>query len=249
MKVTIITVTFNSEKHLNQSIQSVLSQDYGNIEYLVVDGQSTDGTLDIIKKYENKISKWVSEPDKGMFDALNKAMDMATGDIIGVLHSDDVFAGNGVVSAVVKAFKENKVDAVYGDLNYVFAEDISKIYRNWKGRIYHRNLFHKGWMPAHPAFYFKKNLIEKYGNYRIEYKSAADYELMTRYLYKNRVPAIYIPELMILMRRGGMSNSNLQKRLKANRNDYLAMKANGIPMPLLVSIMKPISKLHQYYKK
>lgn len=174
---------------------------------------------------------------------------MATGDIIGVLHSDDVFAGNGVVSAVVNAFNENKVDAVYGDLNYVYAEDISKIYRNWKGKIFHRSLFHKGWMPAHPAFYFKKSLIEKYGNYRIEFESAADYELMIRYLYKHRVPAIYIPELMILMRRGGMSNSNIKKRVQANRNDYLAMKANGIPMPLLVSIMKPLSKLHQYFKK
>lgn len=249
MKVTIITVTFNSEKHLEQCINSVLSQDYAPIEYLVVDGNSSDGTLEIIKKYEHRISRWISEPDKGMFDALNKAMQMATGDIIGVLHSDDVFAGNGVVGAVVKAFKANKVDAVYGDLNYVYAEDISKIYRNWKGKIFHRRLFHKGWMPAHPAFYFKKELLEKYGNYKIEFKSAADYELMTRYLYKHRVPAIYIPELMILMRRGGMSNSNIKKRIQANRNDYLAMKANGIPMPLLVSIVKPLSKLPQYFKK
>lgn len=249
MKVSIITVTYNSEKYLEDCIQSVIKQEYPNIEYLIIDGKSTDETLNIIQKHSGFITKFISENDNGMYDAINKGMQMATGDIIGVLHSDDVFAGNGVVSAVVEAFKANKVDAVYGDLNYVYAEDISKIYRNWKGKIFHRRLFHKGWMPAHPAFYFKKELLEKYGNYKIEFKSAADYELMARYLYKHRVPAIYIPELMILMRRGGMSNSNIKKRIQANRNDYLAMKTNGIPMPLLVSIVKPLSKLPQYFKK
>ena len=249
LKITIITVTFNSEKHLAQCIESVLSQTYPNIEYIIVDGNSKDSTIEIVKKYESRITKWISEPDSGMFDALNKGMKLATGDVIGVLHSDDVFASTDVIESVVKAFETEKVDTIYGDLKYVYAEDISKLYRIWKGKPFNRNLFKFGWMPAHPAFYFKRQLIEKYGNYETHFFSAADYELMARFLYKNKVSAYYLPKLCVLMRRGGLSNNNIFKRLRANRRDYLAMKANGIPLPFIVSILKPLSKLHQYYKK
>jgi len=249
MKITIITVTYNCEKYLDQCIQSVLNQSYKNIEYIIVDGKSKDNTIDIIKKYENQITKWISEPDKGMFDALNKGMKMATGDVIGVLHSDDVFASEDVLETIANAFEKNDVDTLYGDLNYVYEEDIFKIYRKWEGKPFDRNLFKSGWMPAHPAFYFKRSLLEKYGDYEIEFYSASDYEFMARYLFKHNLSTVYLPKLIIRMRRGGLSNNSFLKRIEANRNDYKAMKANGIPFPLFVSILKPLSKLHQYFKK
>ncbi len=249
MKVSIITVTFNSEKYLEHTILSLLEQTYKNIEYIVIDGKSTDNTMSIIKKYENRIDKIISEKDNGMFDALNKGMAIATGDIIGVLHSDDIFNSPDVIESVVRAFEENKVDTLYGDLEYVYPEDINKLYRIWKSKTFKRSNFHWGWMPAHTTFYFKRSLLEKYGNYETHYFSSADYEFMSRYLYKFKLSSFYLPKLIVRMRRGGLSNNNIYKRLRANRRDYLAMKVNGVPFAFIVSILKPLSKLHQYYKK
>jgi len=249
MKVTIITVTLNSDKFLEDCIKSVLGQTYQDIEYIIVDGKSSDNTVSIIRKYESNIARWVSEKDTGMFDALNKGMALASGDIIGVLHSDDVFNSNDVVEKVVNAFKEQQVDSLYGDLEYVYPEDTDRVYRIWKGKPFDRKLFKLGWMPAHPTFYFKKELVSKYGGYVTHYFSSSDYELMARYLYKNKVSSYYLPMLITRMRRGGLSNNSLFKRLRANRRDYLAMKVNGIPFSFFVSILKPLSKLHQYYSK
>jgi glycosyltransferase len=247
LKVTIITVTYNSEKYLEQCIGSVLSQDYPQIEYIVVDGNSGDRTLDIIRKYEPHITKWVSEPDGGMFDALNKGISMATGDIIGMLHSDDVFASAEVISAVVRSLEDSKADCLYGDLEYVDPDDMNILYRFWKGRPFHKNLFKKGWMPAHTTFYFRRELIGKFGNYLTHYYSSSDYELMIRFLYRYNASAYYLPRLIVKMRRGGLSNNSLRRRLRANRRDYLALKANGVPFPFWVSVLKPLSKLHQYF--
>lgn len=249
MKVTLITATYNSQKYLEDCIQSVVRQTYHDIEYIIVDGKSGDGTLAIIKKYENNIAKWISETDRGMYDAINKGMEMATGDIIGILNSDDMLDGDDVIETIVKAFEEKNVDSIYGDLEYVDPEDTNKIYRIWKGKPYKRSLFRSGWMPAHPTFYFRRELLKKYGGYENHYFSAADYEFMARYLYKYKISAYYLPKLIVKMRRGGQSNSSLRKRLRANRRDYLAMKKNNIPFAFLVSILKPLSKLHQYYRK
>ena len=248
MKVTLITATYNSEKFLEDCIVSVINQRYKNIEHIIVDGKSTDGTIAIIKKYESQISRWISEADKGMYDAINKGMEIATGDVIGILNSDDMLDSEEVIGWIVKAFEEEKVDSIYGDLEYVDAIDTNKIYRIWKGKEYKRSLFHHGWMPAHPTFYFKRSLLSKYGGYENHYYSAADYEFMARYLYKYRVSSFYIPKLIVKMRRGGQSNSNLRQRFRANRRDYLAMKKNNIPFAFFVSILKPLSKVHQYYK-
>lgn len=248
MKVSIITVTYNSEKYLDDCILSVINQRYKNIEHIIIDGKSKDGTVDIIKKYENHIAKWVSETDRGMYDAINKGMEMATGDVIGILNSDDMLEDDTVVEAIVEAFEEQKVDSIYGDLEYVDPDNVKKIYRIWKGKPYKRSLFQLGWMPAHPTFYFKRELFLKYGGYETHFFSAADYEFMCRYLFHNHISAHYIPKLLVKMRRGGQSNSNMKIRLRANRRDYLAMKKNGVRFPFLVSILKPLSKLHQYYK-
>ena len=249
MKVSLITATYNSENFLEECIVSVINQRYKNIEHIIVDGNSTDNTLGIIKKYEPHIAKWTSKSDRGMYDAINKGIAMATGDIIGILNSDDILVAEDVIETIVKTFEENDVDTVYGDLEYVAAADTNKIIRIWKGRPYKRSRFKYGWMPAHPTFYIKKSLVEKYGFYENHYYTAADYEFMARYLYKNNVSSVYLPMLIVKMRMGGQSNRNLYQRLRANRRDFLAMKKNNIPFAFFVSILKPLIKLHQFYKK
>jgi len=248
MKVTIITVTMNSEKFLEDCINSVISQQYANIEHIIVDGGSTDSTLDIILKYQEHIASWVSEKDDGMYDAINKGMRMATGDIIGTLNSDDTLSSPTVIDEIVNAFDEQKVDSVYGDLVYVDPINTQKIIRVWKGVPFKRSRYKFGWMPAHPTFYFRRKLLDQYGYYETHYFTASDYEFMARYLFYFRVSSYYIPKLIVRMRTGGMSNVSLAKRLRANRRDYLAMKRNRIPFPFFVSLLKPLIKLHQYKK-
>ena len=249
MKVSIITVTYNSEKYLKDCIESVIMQRYRDIEHIIVDGKSKDGTVDIIKYYEPHISQWISETDRGMYDAINKGIVMATGDIIGILNSDDMLDTDDVVTNIVKTFNEQSVDAIFGDIEYVDTNDTNKVLRIWKGKPYKRYRFRYGWMPAHPTFYIKRSLVEKYGFYQNHYYTAADYEFMARYLYKNKVSAYYLPMLMVKMRIGGASNINLSHRFRANRRDYLAMKKNNIPFAFVVSILKPLIKVNQFFKK
>ncbi len=249
MKISLITVTYNSEKFLSQCIESVQNQSYTDIEHIIIDGNSTDNTVSIIKKYESKIYKWISEPDRGMYDAINKGIKMAIGEVIGILNSDDIFVSNDVVATIVQTFKTEQVDSVYGDLEYVDKDDTNRIFRVWRGKKYNRNLFKMGWMPGHPTFYIKKSLIETYGNYENHYYTAADYEFMARYLFKYKISSFYLPKLIVKMRNGGVSNKNLKQRLRANRRDYLAMKTNAIPMPFMVSILKPLIKVHQFNVK
>ena len=247
MKVSIITVTHNSAKYLQECIDSVVHQTYNNIEHIIIDGGSTDGTVDIIQLYDNHIAKWISEEDKGMYDAINKGMKMATGEVIGILNSDDILASNNVIKQIVTCFQENKVDSLYGDLVYVDQKNTKKIIRYWKGLSYNRFRFNYGWMPAHPTFYFRSDLLADLGGYESHYFTAADYEFMARYLYRYRISSKYLPVLIVKMRVGGQSNRNIMSRLRANRRDYLAMKVNNIPFPHIASILKPIIKLRQFY--
>ena len=246
MKVSLITVTCNSEKYLADCIESVRQQDYPNIEYIVIDGASTDNTLALIRGADTVIDKWISEKDAGMYDAINKGMKMATGDIIGILNSDDMLASSATISGIVDCFRQNEVDSIFGDLVYVDAMDTSRIYRYWKGATYNRKAFQWGWMPAHPTFYLRREVVESLGGYKTHFHSAADFEFMTRYLYKHRVSSCYHPELIVKMRKGGMSNCGWQRRLRANRRDYLALKQNSVPFPFFASIIKPIRKLPQF---
>lgn len=247
MKVTLITVTYNAARFLADCIQSVVRQTYPNIEYLVIDGKSTDQTLNVIQAHEKHITKWISEPDRGMYDAINKGMKMATGDVIGILNADDVLASPDVIASIVRTFEESGADSVYGDLVYVDQTNTSKVIRYWKGFEYKRYRFLYGWMPAHPTFYIKRSLVEQYGGYESHYFTAADYEFMARYLYTHRISAKYLPKMIARMRTGGQSNKTLKARIRANRRDYLAMKRNNIPLPLAASVLKPLIKLHQYY--
>ena len=248
MKISLITVTYNSERYIEECIVSVIKQNYKNIEHIIVDGKSTDGTISIIERSSPNISYWISEKDNGIHHAINKGMQLATGDIIGLLNSDDVLASSDVISTIVNCFAGNKVDSIYGDLVYVDQYNIDKVIRTWKGQNYNRDRFKYGWMPAHPTFYFKRELISQLGAYESHYFTAADYELMARYLFLHNVSSVYLPKLIVRMRMGGASNGSIYLRLRANRRDYLAMKKNSIPFPLIASILKPARKLPQYYE-
>ena len=246
VKVSIITVTYNSEKYIADCIASVRKQTYSNIEHIIVDGKSTDNTLKIIQKNSNSITRWISETDRGMYDAINKGIKMASGDIIGVLNSDDMLASADVIMDIVACFDEKKIDSVYGDLVYVDPANPQKVMRYWKGLPYKRSRFTYGWMPAHPTFYIRRELIDRFGGYENHYYTAADYEFMARYLYRHKISSCYLSKMIVKMRNGGVSNSSIYRRLRANRRDYLAMKINKIPLAFLVSILKPLIKIPQY---
>ena len=242
----------NSEKYLSDCINSLKRQNFKDIEYIVIDGKSTDRTLEIIRQNEDHIDYWISEADHGMYDAINKGISRATGDIIGILNSDDMFASADAVRSIVDCFESTGTDSVYGDLVYVDPQNTQKILRYWKGGDYKRSRFRYGWMPAHPTFYMKRDLIKKYGLYENHYYTAADYEFMARYLFLHKVSAHYLDSMLVKMRSGGISNVTFKSRFRANRRDFLAMKKNKIPFSFLVSVLKPLIKIPQfnsYYAK
>ena len=244
MKVSIITVAYNSQSTIEETIQSVLSQDYSAIEYIVIDGGSSDGTVDLIKKYQANIDYFVSEPDQGIYDAMNKGVDAATGELIGILNSDDVYANNKVISDLVNQVKGH--DAVYGDLVYVKANDLNKIKRVWKSGNYKTGSFFKGWMPSHPTFFVKKACYTNFGSYDTRLKSAADYELMLRFILKNNISISYLPKVVVKMRLGGVSNVSFKNRYLANREDKLAWKLNGLRPGFATFLLKPLRKITQF---
>ena len=245
MKISLITICFNSERTIEDTIRSVLSQEYSAIEYIIKDGGSTDGTKAIVDKYLDKI-QWVSKPDKGIYDAMNQGLVLATGDVIGIINSDDFFPDTRVVSRVVEQLKNEEYGAVYGDLEYVDAEDVSKIQRSWKANIYNIHNFLKGWMPPHPTFFLRKEYYEKHGLFNPEFKSAGDYELMLRMLYKEGIKPAYIPQVQMKMRAGGMSNMSIKNRIRANREDRKAWKLNGLKPRWYTLWQKPLSKVFQW---
>ena len=248
MKVSIITVCIDSLGTIEQTIQSVLSQDYKDIEYIVVDGGSTDGTLDILTKYQSHISKFISESDKGIYDAMNKGIKLATGDIVGFLNADDFYAGENVIRRIVEMMGANNADCCYGNLEYVAESNPSKTVRRWKSQSYQDGLFEKGWHPPHPTFFAKKTVFDKYGGFDLSYDIGADYELMLRFLKKYGVRSCYVPDVLVKMRTGGKSNKNLWQIIKANIECYRAWKRNGLRISPLMMLKKPASKLVQYVK-
>ena len=249
MKVSIITIAYNSDETIEDTILSVASQDYPNIEYIIIDGASKDQTLAIVNKHSKSIDKIVSEPDKGIYDAMNKGVQAASGDVIGILNSDDFYANEQVISSIVKQFESSKADGVYADLVYVDRQDSDKIIRYWKAGEYQNGLFEKGWMPPHPAFFVKKSCYDQFGHYSLKLRSAADYELMLRFIRKENIQVSYYPEIITKMRVGGQSNVSLKNRWKANREDREAWRMNGLNPSLLTLIRKPLSKIKQYVKR
>lgn len=246
MKVSIITVVFNNKGTIEHTIESVLSQNYKNIEYIIIDGGSTDGTVDIIKKYEDRLAYWVSEPDDGLYDAMNKGIKAATGDIVGILNSDDIYADSSVIEETVNVLSKEKVDTCYGDLVYVDKNNTQKVIRQWKSGNFLRDRFKRGWMPPHPTFFVKREIYQKYGLFNTNFPIAADYELMLRFLYKLGCSTAYIPKVLVKMRTGGNSSPSLANTIKANIEGYRAWKVNGLKPHPVIFIIKPLSKIAQY---
>ena len=246
-KISIITVSFNSVITIRDTIESIISQDYNNIEYIIIDAGSKDGTLDIIKEHEEHISYFSSEADKGIYDGMNKGIAAATGDIIGILNSDDFYPNSFVISNVASTFEKQGCDAVYGDLVYVKFFDIDKIVRYWQSGEHTVYKIKNGWMLPHPTFFVRKYLYDKYGYYNIDLKTAADYEMILKLLYKYNIKVFYIPMILVTMRMGGASNSSILNRIRANKEDGLAWTKNQLNKPMLVRIKKPLQKIKQFF--
>lgn len=245
MKISLITVSFNSEKTIRSTIDSVLSQTYDAIEYIVCDGNSTDGTIDILKEYEGQITV-VSEPDRGIYDAMNKGIKLASGDVIGIINSDDFYSNEHVIEKVVKTFQSSGSDSVYGDLQYIDPNNERRVVRYWKSGNFKKSKMLRGWMVPHPTFFIKKSVYEQYGLFDWHYRISGDYEMAIRLLYKNNVTAHYLPEVLVKMRAGGVSNSSIFGRVRANIEDHRAWKDNNLKRRYYTVPLKPIRKIGQF---
>ena len=249
MKISVITVTYNSDKTLKDTIESVLKQTYKDIEYIIIDGLSSDKTVDIIRQYEPKFKnrlKWISEKDNGLYDAMNKGIKLATGDVVALLNSDDVFAENTAVEKIVNCFDAHKeADAVYANLYLVSQNDISKIVRNYVcGK---QRSFRYGWHPAHPTFYVRKEIYKKYELFDLNFEFAADFELMLRLIEKHNIRLVYMNDSLVKMRLGGKTSKSLTNIRKGNIECYYAFKKNGIPVSFLYPIFRLFPKLKQFF--
>lgn len=240
LKISIITVSFNSATTIEDTIKSVSSQSYRNIEYLVIDGGSRDNTVDIVTSYGSAVDIFVSEPDNGIYDAMNKGVALATGDVIGILNSDDVYYDDEVISKVVKKFSNDCVDCVYGDLVYVKESDTDTVVRHWQSSEFKQNSFRRGWHPPHPSFFVSRQVYEKYGNFDIEMKISADFELMLRFLERFGISSSYLPLTIVKMRMGGESNNSLQNIIIGNIGVLKAFNKNNIKVN---NIMYPLYRI------
>lgn len=247
--ISIITATYNSANTINDTIQSVLRQTNKDFEYLIIDGGSTDETIDIVKSYESEFSgrlKWVSEKDKGIYDAMNKGIKMASGDIIGILNSDDYYTSDDILQTIADAFKCQNVDAIYGDIHFIKDGVPDKCVRYYSSRLFSPFWLRFGFMPAHPSFYCKRDVFDKSGLYRLNYKIGSDYEMMVRLFRKHKISSRYVPKDFVTMRTGGASNSNLQSRLTLIKEDVKACRDNGIYTNELFICLKFLYKIFEF---
>ena len=238
MKVSLVTVTFNSDQTLRDTIQSVFNQTYSDIEYIIIDGLSKDNTVDIIRKYEPQFQgrlKWISERDNGLYDAMNKGIRMSTGDIVGIINSDDFYHRRDIISRVAEAFKNEETQAVYGDVRFVNPDNLNRTVRYYSSRNFSPNRFRYGFMPAHPTFFTYRRYFEEFGFYKIDYHIAADYELLIRFLYVHRLKSKYLSLDFMKMRTGGASTASIKSNILLNKEIVRACSENGIwtCMPLL----------------
>jgi glycosyltransferase len=243
--ISIITPTFNNAQTIKDCIHSIISQNT-KFEHIIIDGKSKDETIKIVNTYHYTYTA-VSEPDYGIYDAMNKGIRFATGDIIGILNADDFYTDENVLEKVVDVFNKKNVESCYGDIQYVDYFNINNIKRHWKSGEFSSRCFYWGWMPPHPTFFVKRSVYEKYGKFNLDLGSAADYEIMLRFLVKYKITTAYIPEILVKMRTGGESNSSLKNRIKANRMDRKAWKVNGLKPYPWTTFLKPLRKVGQYF--
>jgi len=255
LKISIITVSLNSSKTIRETIESVLRQTHKNIEYILVDGNSKDETCEIIESYEQIFKKngmdyiWISEKDSGLYDAINKGIQMASGDVIGILNSDDYFFDNNVLFDIAEKFNIELVDCIYGNIVYIDPNKDNKVTRRWVSKTFKKGLFEKSWTPGHPTFYCKKELYENYGLYRTDFKIAADVELMYRFLEKHCLRSLYIDRYMVIMRQGGVSNQGIMSTVTITREMQIAITENGGKFNIFKYLLYKCLKIKQFITK
>lgn len=255
IKISIITVCFNSGETLCDTLESVLAQTYPNIEYILIDGKSTDNTIGMIKQYEERFVKkgihytWISEKDNGIYDAINKGIKRATGDIVGILNSDDYYYDDHVIDDIVKNFESKQIDCIYGNIIYIDPNKSNKVTRRWISEDFKKGLFEKSWTPGHPTFYCKKNLYKTYGMYRTDFKIAADVELMYRFLDRHSLRSLYIDRYMVIMRQGGVSNRGIMSTITITKEMKIAIKENGGQFNIFKYLIHKCLKIKQFIKK
>jgi glycosyltransferase involved in cell wall biosynthesis len=247
IKISIITVVLDNHKWIRDAVDSVLGQSYPDIEYIIIDGESRDGSLEIIRSYGERIHVVLSEPDKGIYDAMNKGLSLATGDVVGFLNSDDFYAHSEIVARVAEIFADPAVDVMYGDLDYVSLSDKSQVVRKWRSGAYDRKRFYTGWMPPHPTFFARKRIYDTFGGYNTQLHSSADYELMLRMGLVHKLNMAYLPEVMVKMRMGGHSNRTLTNRVRAHLEDWKVWEILNLKPRYYTLLLKPLQKLKQYW--
>jgi glycosyltransferase len=246
LKISIITAVRNRADTIAQAIESVRGQSHRDIEHWIIDGASNDGTLEIVLSCLDERGKWVSEPDRGIYDALNKGLARASGEVIGLVHSDDFLADEGVLESVAAAFAEPTIEAVYGDLDYVAKEDIGRVIRHWRAGEYSPTKLAWGWMPPHPALFLRRSVIERWGGFDTRFRIAADYDAILRYFNRGTLRAAYLPRVLVKMRVGGESNRSLTRIVRKSLEDYQALRRNGVG-GLGALAWKNLSKLGQFF--
>ena len=249
MKISLITVCRNAVNTIEETLLSVQNQNYPQVEHIVIDGASSDGTVNIIQQHKSSITTYISEPDRGIYDAMNKGIAMASGEIIGTLNADDIYADETVLSQVATIFANPEIDACYADLIYVDPNHPEKIIRYWRSRDYRSGLFEKGWMPAHPTFFVRRKIYEKFGNFDLSFPRQADFELTMRFLAVHEIRSHYEPNVWVRMQTGGISNRNIIGILKGNIEAYQACKKNGLKVNLLFIPRKMISRIPQFLSR
>lgn len=247
MKVSIITTVRNGADTLPACINSVLTQTYPDLEYIVVDGASTDATLDVVRSFGSKIAKVISEPDRGAYDGMNKGIAAATGDVIGILNADDLYAHPNVIVRVVETLRATGADAAYGDLKYVDRQDMDRVVRYWRAGAYLPGRFLWGWMPPHPTFFVRRTIYHRFGTFNLNLGTAADYELMLRFIHKHGIHLCYVPEVLVWMRRGGMSNASPLNWFRGHLNDRKAWRINELKPRFYTLLLKPARKVVQWW--
>ncbi len=247
IKISVVTAVYNRHKTVGQAIESVLGQSYQAIEIIAIDGASTDGTLATLELYRPRLGLLISERDQGIYDALNKGIKHATGDVVGFLHADDIFEDSEVLAKVAAAFQDPTIDAVYGDLVYVRHDDISHVIRYWKSGHYDNAALFRGWMPPHPTFYVRRSIYERLGGFDTRYRIAADYDTILRFLAVGKIHAVYIPEVLVRMRAGGVSNRSLKTIISKSIEDFDILKRNQVG-GIITLFKKNFSKLSQFFR-
>ena len=248
MTISILTATYNSEKTLRDTIESVLRQSFRDFEYILIDGGSKDNTVDIIKEYEPQFEgrlKYISEPDNGIYDAMNKGIRMATGDVVGILNSDDFYTADDALQTIADAFEQHDIDATYGDIHFVNDDDLTKMLRYYSSAVFKRSFMRYGLMPAHPSFYCKREVYEKYGAFDTSYRIAADFENLLRLIFIHRIKTLYIPKDFVTMRTGGASTAGFASRRKIMREHLQAMKKNGVYSNFFLLSLRYFYKIYE----